>query len=916
MKNTFPLHGLGLIFHLAASRRTLQCLRISTRVAASVRCLPPPIICFPPYPIVRPLTTKTHHTASIMDEDLIDYDSDDLMMNDPLPTQTSKPGEVEVMDLKEVDIDTNPPALPEPEPVKEFVEAASPTFAADTEYQQHSNEDLEVPDADGGGDHHITTATTATGNRRESVHEIDYEDDDLSFEITHEANSQLSTVGNPTDATASGPKDSGTSDDKEPHERYEIDWEDDKSRDASVASNHFEGSPHGGGNSAELGQATNTVADRFARLPIIWVQYKAQDYPFFSPSADGFFTDEHILKQPMRDVLHGFRLELSNELEADDELVFQVDKLGLEFSEAGKPFHSSPDDTLSEICLQEVLSIFEVLLHNQDPDSDPSGRVMYTFLFTRPNTMKRFFTLKELSVDGTGLLAAMYTFQPPRDGRVIQAVEAATVSHDDHERSDDPDHTGVDDAKYGHEEQGDDFGDDADYAEEPSAEGEPPAEDEAVPDEGSINYNDEFDAGVGDDGKHHEPEMAGEEAGSGFGDPVEGGGTDVVEAGQEHDYDTNPAGAADDDLIEFTADDLVKESANIGVAHEGDGGHGAILAGDADANDEGLFVDEDEGEKNADINRETSGGVGEVDTGKAAITRGAQYDEDLIDYSDDKLEMPYLGPYEKANVATTDKEAAYDTDFDEAVEARGAGEDAVVGIGDQLDFVESLSLIKGSVEGLAGAKANEGDGETRSTGRHGPTTSDIGLGSTAAGDGLVKAQAETMLEAAFDVDLGRIWEAEDAQTPAAHQSVEDVSENRGTADSSTTATLRDNGEALSTPDDAATTTLQASEPVQLYEIDWNLGSADDGKDDAGEQHKALKREYPTISDGEDGNGMVKRFEAATGSAKVKQTSSVVDPEAAPSSTPIRSPSDGHTRLWEQRLLFRPGNSRIEADEVL
>ncbi|RCI13682.1 hypothetical protein L249_7974, partial [Ophiocordyceps polyrhachis-furcata BCC 54312] len=793
---------------------------------------------------------ETHHTASIMDEDLIDYDSDDLMMvNEPLPTQVPKLGEVEVLDLKDVVIDTSSATISKPEPVKEPVGAAPSTFPVDPENPQQLDEDLDVLDADGSSDHHITTATE---NRRKSVHEIDYEDD-FSFEVVPGANSQLSSGGNPADATTSGPKESGISDDKEPHERYEIDWEDDKSHDASIASNHLEGSPHEGGNSVEPGDATDTMTDRFAHLPIIWVQYKAQDYPFFSLSTDGFFTDDDILKQPMRDVLHGFRLELSTEIEADDELVFQVDKLGLEFSEAGKPFHSSPDDALSEICMQELLSIFEMLLHNQDPDSDPSGRAMYTFLFTRPNAMKRFLTLKELSVDGTGLLDAMYSFQPPRDGRVVEAAEAANESHGD------PEHTGADNATCGHEERGDELGDDADYAEELSA------ENEAIRDEDAINYDDEFDAVDGDDGQHHGPEVAGAEATSGSGDPVETGGEDITEAGQEHEYDNHRVGAADEDLIEFTADDLDMGSANIGAAHQGDGGHGTTLAGGTEAIDEGFFVDEDDGDKRAVVHEEASGDVEEIDVDNATITRRAQYDEDLIDYStDDKLAVAYTGQYEKVSVATTDKTTAYDIDFDQVVEAHGTGGDLVVRVGDQLDLGESPSLVEGSGEGLA---RDEEVGGTRRTGRHGPSTSDISVGSTAAGDGMVNAQAETMLEAALDVDLGRIWEVEDAQTPVAHQSAEGGPENQVTADSSTTATLRDSGEAPLTPDDAATTTLQGSGPAQLYEIDWNLGAADDGKEDAGEPHQALKREHPTESDGDDGNGMVKRFEAAKGSAK-------------------------------------------------
>ncbi|RDA93339.1 hypothetical protein CP533_0309 [Ophiocordyceps camponoti-saundersi (nom. inval.)] len=948
-----------------------------------------------------------------MDDDLIDYDSDDLMMNDPQPTHTSKLDEVEVLlDLTEDVIDTNSATPTEPQQTKESVVAASPPFTVDLENQQHLDQDIDVPDADGVSDNGVTTVTE---NRRESVHEIDYEDENFSFEAIHESNNQLSAAENPADATMSEPKEPGTFDDKESHEPYEIDWRDYKSQDASLASNQIlEGSPADGGNSAEPTQATSTIDDRFAHLPTIWVKYKGQDYPFFSLSTDGFFMDENILTQPMRDVLQGFRTELSTEVGADDDLVFQVDKLGLEFSEAGKPIRSSPDDALTDICMQELLTILEMLVHNQDPDSDANDRAMYTFLFTRPNTMKRFLTLREISAEGTTLLDAMYSFQPPVDERVAEVVEEANVSNDGHGTADDPEITGGDEATYGEEEQGDELGDDADYAQEPSD------DDEAIRDEGAIDYDDEFDANAADDGQQPEPEVAGAESASASGDPDEPGGEDVVEAGQEDDHDANLVDAADnEDLIEFTVDDLDTESANTGAAQHADGDHDTTLAVGVDAIGEATLVDEDAGDviadveaenggNRADVVEEASGDVKEIDAENAASAHRAQYDEDLIDYSDDKLAVAHsigqgkkvdedlidysddkiavvhntgqdkkgdglvnyntadklasvcstgqdkkgdddlidysddklavacttaqykkgsedlidysddkiavvhstvqykngdedlidysddkiadlyiTGKSEKGNDTTTNRTISCDVDSDEAGDRHAVVEETLVGTGDKFDVGEGSSSIQGSRGGLAGVKADEEVAGTRRTGPHGLSTPDVSLGSTAAGNGLVASQVETILEAALDVDLGGTCEVGDAQASATHQSAEGRPENGGTTDSSTTATLRDNGEAPLATDDAVTTTLHGSGSAQLFEIDWGFGAADDGKDDAGEPLKALKREHPTESDGEDGNGMVKRFEAATGSAKVKQTSSVVDPEAAPSFTLTR-----------------------------
>lgn len=68
-------------------------------------------------------------------------------------------------------------------------------------------------------------------------------------------------------------------------------------------------------------------------FPAVTVQYKGEDFPLFSITAEGFFTSTAVLDQNVASLLAGFREELANEIATEDELVFQVDELGLEYAE-------------------------------------------------------------------------------------------------------------------------------------------------------------------------------------------------------------------------------------------------------------------------------------------------------------------------------------------------------------------------------------------------------------------------------------------------------------------------------------------------------------------------------------------------------------------------------------------------------
>ncbi|PFH61109.1 hypothetical protein XA68_18173 [Ophiocordyceps unilateralis] len=725
--------------------------------------------------------------AHIVDEDLIDYDSDDLPADDPSPKQTVKL-------------------------------THSPSIALDPG-----------------------------------------KNDDFAHEATHDNINQSSPAGNFGDATTSRPQELGSSDDREPREHYEIDWEDDVSRDETdpnsthregpnpgqedETENNLQDDPDAQEEELESTEAVPVAKTWLERLPTVWVQYKGEDYPLFSHSSDGFFSDDSILTQPMETVLDGFRAELSNEIDPDDDLVFQVDKLGLEFTEESCRY-------VLEIQMHEVLTMLDMLLDNQDPDSDSATeRVLYTYLFTRPNTKRRYCNLRDKMYEGVRLDSVMYVFRPPSAGRV---VETTRVSQNNQDLPDGYDNIGVDEANHGHDQQGENLGPDADCFDD--------TEGEAIRDEDAVDYDDEIDIDDGNDGRFEEADMAGDSGGP--------DAADIVEAAHEDEFETNPTGTADDeDLIDFMADDQNMESPKIGAAApSGDNpGPGSInlvsgrdaVGGDASANDE-------DGDQRADVDGEGHDDAGRNDVQITSNVHGQLYEEDLIDYgTDDKLvvasstdqhgEGNYVIRRDQGNKTIIHTAPVHDPEFDQDVEIYGLTEDADVEAGDQLQLGEDLDLATGLGEVLAGTDADdEAMADMGETYRTSQVQMDPSPGSAA--DELVGTQAETTLETALAVDLSGTGEVGDGLASAGLQSGPDT---RGATDSSTTVKLRDKGDAHLTPDDAVAGMAHADSLQELHEIDWE-DDAVTGNGGAGAPLNGLKRELPTEADEEDGSDVKRR----------------------------------------------------------
>lgn len=166
------------------------------------------------------------------------------------------------------------------------------------------------------------------------------------------------------------------------------------------------GQGFGAAEQVELGghieEGTNNTDEH--EFPNITVQYKGEEFPLFSITSEGFFTSTSVLNENIGSLLAGFRAELADEIAAEDELIFQVDELGLEYAES----HSQ--DLLGHVTLNQILEIFDLLVKNGDPDNE---RSLYTYLFTKPSTMKRFESLIESAAAGTGLNEVIYHFDSP-----------------------------------------------------------------------------------------------------------------------------------------------------------------------------------------------------------------------------------------------------------------------------------------------------------------------------------------------------------------------------------------------------------------------------------------------------------------------------------------------------------------------
>ncbi|VZH96851.1 unnamed protein product [Fusarium fujikuroi] len=196
-------------------------------------------------------------------------------------------------------------------------------------------------------------------------------------------------------------------------------------------------------------------------FPAITVQYKGDEFPMFSTTTHGFFADTSVLDEPLEKLIAGLRSELENEIAEDDDLVLQVDELGLELVEVRKGSDLYPEwanilkqatqgETMSNVTLRQILEIFDLLVKNQDPDG---SRPLYAYLFTKPNAEKRFEYLVESATAGKGLDEVIHLFETPMTAGTSMLETAATIDgvHEELDEFDSPiddeHHSNIDEAE-------------------------------------------------------------------------------------------------------------------------------------------------------------------------------------------------------------------------------------------------------------------------------------------------------------------------------------------------------------------------------------------------------------------------------------------------------------------------------------
>ncbi|GAP86420.1 putative conserved glutamic acid-rich protein [Rosellinia necatrix] len=131
----------------------------------------------------------------------------------------------------------------------------------------------------------------------------------------------------------------------------------------------------------------------------VYISYGETNYQLFSKSEHDdpnhyFLTDQSVLDLPLAQFLTSLREVVSEEVSPLDELVMQVDGLGLEFSESTSP------EFLGKFTFGDLVVLYDKLVKNEQAESSPP---IYTYLTVKPNFSRRMMALGESANAGRGL---------------------------------------------------------------------------------------------------------------------------------------------------------------------------------------------------------------------------------------------------------------------------------------------------------------------------------------------------------------------------------------------------------------------------------------------------------------------------------------------------------------------------------
>ncbi|KAI0539822.1 hypothetical protein GGR58DRAFT_201770 [Xylaria digitata] len=144
----------------------------------------------------------------------------------------------------------------------------------------------------------------------------------------------------------------------------------------------------------------------------IYISYGETDYQLFAKSDDDdpnqyFLTDKSTLDIPLTQFLTSLREVISEEISPLDDLVMEIDGLGLEFSESTTP------DFLGKFTFGDLVVLYDKLVKNERAESSPP---IYTYLTVKPNCNRRMMALGESANAGRGLTqVALYRDSPSMD---------------------------------------------------------------------------------------------------------------------------------------------------------------------------------------------------------------------------------------------------------------------------------------------------------------------------------------------------------------------------------------------------------------------------------------------------------------------------------------------------------------------
>ncbi|KAI1360635.1 hypothetical protein F5Y08DRAFT_44690 [Xylaria arbuscula] len=137
------------------------------------------------------------------------------------------------------------------------------------------------------------------------------------------------------------------------------------------------------------------IVDRYG----VCISYGQTDYRLFASSDDDdpnqyFLTDKMVINLPLSRFLTSLREVISEEISPLDDLVMEIDGLGLEFSESTTP------DFLDKFTFGDLMILYDKLAKN---DNDESCPPIYGFLTVKPNCSRRMMALGESANSGRGL---------------------------------------------------------------------------------------------------------------------------------------------------------------------------------------------------------------------------------------------------------------------------------------------------------------------------------------------------------------------------------------------------------------------------------------------------------------------------------------------------------------------------------